>query len=401
MLEYFTSLSFSTFLFITYELDFQIGNLGIPVVDVGLMALLDTVHLLLVFMTGLHVPPTLTVILVQFTLPLTAIVTQFVHRDGCAKRRCCGGGSNCESRNINDNDDDNNNNNRIDNVGRRHHNDGGHSDDSHSEIVEGSPLVGCGGLCMEHLVGSIVIAIAVLLALCPAIYSIVDPEFFVYADQIPIQTAYNTLLYVSSCIPAAASQLYKEHIFLQYKQPVQSDHLNLTISVFQLIFASIVSPLVYSLQGLGAGDETVLYSSKEFSKNFLDGFRCFLGTLDEDTASNGYADSAECDYSFGLVLLNSFSIISVGVAVDKIINAGATKVMSRGVSAGIIISVICLYSYDMHIPEFNYGPAIDSLNLVCLILLVVGSEIYHRVSLQDATFQTTFPEIENFYDDME
>ena len=73
--------------------------------------------------------------------------------------------------------------------------------------------------------------------------------------------------------------------------------------------------------------------------------------------------------------------------------------MYRGVSAGIILSGIFLYLYDLHIPDFNYGPAIDSLNLVCLILLVVGSEIYHRVSLQDSSFETIYPEIDSFLDD--
>jgi hypothetical protein len=78
----------------------------------------------------------------------------------------------------------------------------------------------------------------------------------------------------------------------------------------------------------------------------------------------------------------------------------ATKVMYRGVSIGIIFSVISLYVYDLHIPDFSYGIAIDSLNLVCVLLLVVGSEVYHRVSLQDAAFETIYPEIENFFDDV-
>jgi len=77
----------------------------------------------------------------------------------------------------------------------------------------------------------------------------------------------------------------------------------------------------------------------------------------------------------------------------------ATKVMYRGVSAGIILSVTLLYIYDLNIPEFSYGAAIDSLNLLCLLLLVAGSEIYHRVSLQDASFETVYPEIESFFDD--
>jgi hypothetical protein len=333
------------------------------------MALLDTVHMLLVFLTGIHVAPTLTVILVQFTLPLTALITQFVHPDGRVKR-CFGAPS----------------------VSME-------TSDS-SAGIEGRPLPGWGGLSIEHISGSVIIMLAVLLALCPAMYSIVDPNFFIYAGTIPIQTACNTMLFVSSCIPAATSQLYKEHIFLQYKQPVQADYLNFLLSIFQLIFASIMAPLVYTLQGLVASDDwPSLYPSSGFSKNFVEGVQCFLGILDEDRAENGYADEAVCSYSLSLVVLHAFSIIAVGIAVDKIINAGATKVMFRGVSAGIIFSVTCLYIYDLHIPDFSYGPVIDCLNLICVLLLVVGSEVYHRVSLQDATFETVFPEVDNFYDD--
>jgi hypothetical protein len=340
------------------------------------MALLDTIHILLVFLTGLNVPPTLTVILVQFTLPLTALLTQFVHPDGCMKR-CCGGqppSQQAESSNVN---------------GSPHSNGPNSPQNEEADYSEGRPLPGWGGLSLAHILGSVIISMAVLLALCPAIYSILDPAFFIYADAIPLQTAYNTMLFVSSCIPAAASQLYKEHIFLQYKQPVQSDYINFILSAFQFIFASIMAPLVYTLQGLAATEDWPnLYPSSGFSTNFKEGFQCFVGNLDEDRASDGYDDSAECDFSIAFVLLYSFSIIAVGVAVDKIVNAGATKVMYRGVSAGIIASVLCLYTYDMHTSRFNYGPAIDSSNLVCVLLLVVGSEVYHRVSLQDATFET-------------
>eukprot|EP00934_Nitzschia_sp_Nitz4_P001648 Nitzschia sp. Nitz4//scaffold3_size479765//168785//170480//NITZ4_000069-RA/size479765-augustus-gene-0.34-mRNA-1//-1//CDS//3329550665//1648//frame0 len=357
--------------------NFAMEPLGIPIVDVGLMALLDTVHLLLVFLSGYHVAPTLTVILVQFTLPLTAMLTQFVHRDGCFKR-CCGGSQ------------------QVTEEGSPE----APPPPPPPVVQQGRSLAGWGGLSVEHVLGSGIIALAVLLALSPAFYTIWDPFFFIYADTIPIQTAYNTLLFVSGCIPAAASQLYKEHIFLQYKQPVQPDFLNFILSLFQLIFTSIMSPLVYTLLGLCAGDNwPSLYPSSGFSKNVVEGFQCFLGVLDQDRAENGYIDNAQCQYCMGLVLLHSFSIIAVGVAVDKIINAGATKVMYRGVSAGIIVAVMSLYFYDMHIPDFNYGPAIDSLNLVCVLLLMVGAEVYHRVSIEDATFETVYPEVENYYED--
>lgn len=330
------------------------------------MALLDTLHMILVFITGIHVSPTLTVILVQFTLPLTALITQVVHPDGCTKYLCgCRKWSEANEQN----------------------------DES------GQTPTGWGGLYVEHVMGCVIISLAVLLGLCPAIYSIWDPLFFLYADTIPLQTAYNTLLFVSSCIPAAASQLYKEHIFLKHKRPIQADHLNMVLSILQLIFACIMAPLVYNLQGFAARRRwTDLYPSSGITKNIEEGLQCFFGTLDEYQAHNGYEDEALCDYTLGLVLGYSFSIIAVGVAVDKIVNAGATKVMYRGVSAGIVVSSIILYLYDESIPDFSYGPAIDSLNLVCVLLLILGAEVYHRKSLQDATFETEYQTIDDFYD---
>jgi hypothetical protein len=128
--------------------------------------------------------------------------------------------------------------------------------------------------------------------------------------------------------------------------------------------------------------------------------KCFFGYLSDGDQENKYPEEARCDYTMGLVIIHVLSIIFVGIAVDKIVNAGATKVMYRGVSAGIIVSVICMHLYDLHIPDFSYGASIDGLNLICLILLILGSEVYHRVTLQDSTFETEYPAIGNIYDNM-
>ena len=346
-------------------------GLGIPLVDVSLMALLDVINLILVFLTGIYVPPALTVILVQFILPLTVFLTQFSHADGrCSFGRSSGG-------------------------------DTAATDATESSYIHSTALPGWGGLSAPHLWGSLIIFCAVALALLPAFYSMSNPDFFVYADAIPLRTAYNSLLFVSACIPAAASQLYKEHVFLYYKQPVHLPLLNLVLSIFQFLFASVLSPLVFGLQGLGAKtdeDWTTLYPNTAFSENFVDGLRCFFLQLSDDDQDNKYPEEARCDYTLVLTILHAFSIIAVGVAVDRIVNAGATKVMYRGISAGIIMAVLCMQFYDLSIVDYSYGPFVDGLNWTCAILLILGSEVYHRVSLADATFETIYPPMENLYD---
>ena len=339
-------------------------GLGIPLVDVGLMALLDVVNLILVFLTGMYVPPTLTVILVQFLLPLTVFLTQFTHPDG----RCS-----C--------------------------NRGNRGNDSVDEMPSTS-LPGWGGLSANHLWGSLIILVSVVIAMMPALYSIADPDFFVYADPIPLRTACNSLLFLSACIPAAASQLYKEHVFLYYKQPSDLPLLNLVLSVFQFLFASVLSPLIFGLQGLGAKTDenwSTLYPNTDFSRNFLDGLHCFLQPGNAADLSE-WPEESECDLTLLLTFLNAFSIIAVSVAVDRIVQAGATKVMYRGISAGIMLAVVCMQIYDSSIPDFSYGPLFDAINLICAVLLILGSEVYHRVSLTDSTFETVYPPVENLYD---
>jgi hypothetical protein len=336
------------------------------------MALLDTVHLLLVVISGSHVPPTLVVILVQLTIPLTCFFTQFVHPDGyCTSDRRDNGEESTSRRN--------------------------------ATTAAHPPLRGYGGLASEHVLGSLIITLAVVAGLTPAIISFFDPEMFIAVDLVPLRTALNTLIFTSGCIPAAASQLYKEHVFLQHKQPVDANQFNLLLSVFQFMFLLIISPLAYTLQGLSGARRqdtwTDLYPSAQISSNFRDGLACFLGTLDDATQESAYPEDARCDYSLLIVVAHVMSIIIIGVAVDKMVNAGATKIIYRGMSAGIILAVLALFTYDIHDPNFNFGPGIDSLDLVCTLTLILGSEVYHRVSLQDATFETVYPEIEDLYDE--
>jgi hypothetical protein len=181
-------------------------SLGISIIDVALMAFLESIQLILVFLTGLHVPPTLTVILIQFTLPLTAFLTQFVHPQGrCRCSPSAGSDSeSAEARNVG-----------VDatpppppppgdpyrdasyrNASLDHRNDeterllsqgyqfASTNDDPAASSAESNTRNTCGGLSSEHVYGSLIIFLAVVLALIPAFYSIARPDFFEYAGAL-------------------------------------------------------------------------------------------------------------------------------------------------------------------------------------------------------------------------
>jgi len=164
-------------------------SLGLSLVDVFLVALVDTFSLVTVFLTGLRVPPTDVVILLQAQLPLCCFLTQLVHRDGYFTRlvkwykQCVQGRSPADMNSL------------------VHSQMNGLMDGS---INGNQNVLGFAGLERQHVYGSLIISLAVLLALVPAFYAMIDPVAFYYADPIPVRTALHSLLYVGSCIAAAA-----------------------------------------------------------------------------------------------------------------------------------------------------------------------------------------------------
>ncbi len=118
------------------------------------------------------------------------------------------------------------------------------------------------------------------------------------------------------------------------------------MSIIQLLFAVVLSPLACGLQGMGNGPGwTTLHPSKQIGENIIHGLYCFLRQLDEDIMLSSYPNQAECSCSWLLVLLHVFFIVMVGVSIDKL--AAATKVMYRGVSMGIMLAVLFMFVYQI------------------------------------------------------
>ena len=371
--------AFTSFRWICRKKSKRSGLGMLPLADVALMAVLDTIQLLLVVISGSHVAPILTAILVHVTIPMTTYINTIIGPKGCLYEVFRS--SEKEAR---------------ENA----------EDEPNREVVEaGAP----GFQSSQMLFGATLIMLSSILALAPALLTLTCPSFLSSKDVMADRSAWNTLLFFVSYIPGAISQSFKEKTLEAYAQPVDQDILNAVLSLFSAIFAFLVSPLFYPLQGFADLPSapnlhrTVevekwihQYPSKDVSRNFRQGLQCLIGTLDNEIQVRGYPEQAHCDFAYGFVLLHVFSIIVISYAVGKICNAGAFKVMHRGISAGIIVSIVTLFFYQVFVDNVDYGVLPSVFHITCAAVLVMGSEVYHRVTLESPSFETQFPPVAQF-----
>jgi len=376
--------SFTFFRWICRKKSKRSGLGMLPLADVALMAVLDTFQLLLVVISGSHVAPILTAILVHVTIPITTYINTIIGPKGCLYEVF-----------------------RSSEKETRKNAEGyAREDEPNGEVVEADAP---GFQSSQMLFGATLIMLSSILALAPAVLTLTCPSFLSSKDVMADRSAWNTLLFFVSYIPGAISQAFKEKTLEAYAQPVDQDILNAVLSLFSAIFAFLVSPLFYPLQGFADVPSTPdlhatavvdnwihQYPSKDVSRNFRQGFQCLIGTLDNEIQIRGYPEQAHCDFAYGFVLMHVFSIIVISYTVGKICNAGAFKIMHRGISAGIILSVVSLFFYQVFVDNVEYGVLPSVFHITCAAVLVMGSELYHRTTLESPSFETQFPSVAQF-----
>eukprot|EP00591_Stephanopyxis_turris_P014340 CAMPEP_0195535432 /NCGR_PEP_ID=MMETSP0794_2-20130614/44255_1 /TAXON_ID=515487 /ORGANISM="Stephanopyxis turris, Strain CCMP 815" /LENGTH=612 /DNA_ID=CAMNT_0040668571 /DNA_START=35 /DNA_END=1871 /DNA_ORIENTATION=+ len=388
---------------------------NVPLADIGLMAILDSVHLLLALISGSHVSPFLTVMLVQLTIPLTICFTQCINKDG-ACGNICNAFASSEDDMVSlgpfENCDDMSRSVAASSTGMDDR-----SMHSNSQLALDLPndnVNNFGGLSTQHLLGASIILFALLLILSPSILELIKPANLkaVLEHDFPstnCETAWNTIVFALSFLPHATSTLFKEYTQIECKQPVDSNSLNMILSIFQFVFMGILSPLFYALQGLAAPpsakvlDATKIgryswiqnYPTSDVSVNFKDGLKCFCGILDTTIAQERYAEPAQCDWAWLLVLVHILSIIAIGLAIDRMVLYGATKILYRGLSVGLVCAVILMVIYDKQAES----SVVKCMYFGSMAILLIGLETFHKVRLPNATFETVYPEMENLYED--
>jgi hypothetical protein len=251
-------------------------------------------------------------------------------------------------------------------------------------------------LILVRNLGACVILLSILVSLLPVYFPTVDPtRFFFHISSLPFvdtTTLWNTALFLFSCLPAAASQAYKHHALVETAQSVHAPLMNFTLSITSLIFIIFLSPLVYSLQGLGTPitdnmnvtQWIELYPSYTYSSNFHHCIQCILGTMSDEVQLNGYPEVAQCQYAWLLVLIHVLSILLMQYAMEKMCYAGAPRLIGHGMTWGILFGSTSMFFYG----GYDYSSLIFWIG--CISILILGSEMYQQTSVKIDTFETVY-----------
>mmetsp|Transcript_32069 Transcript_32069/g.93132 ORF Transcript_32069/g.93132 Transcript_32069/m.93132 type:complete len:400 (-) Transcript_32069:196-1395(-) len=218
---------------------------------------------------------------------------------------------------------------------------------------------GRSGFRTSHFAGAAVIAASVLVALLPAL---VSGSF---------RTVLNTLLYLSSCVPAAASALYKEQALVAFRQPVDPYELNLQVDLCQLLLLIPATPAVFRLTNPGSSD---------FVHSLQAAFRCIFSASEFGASDDSLhlPDTSSCNASLYIMLVYIVAALLVNWVVDKVFSFGSSVMLYRAVTAATLTAFIVLGFFAHGHPHSVFGVSVAVLNIPSAIILVVGSEIYHR-----------------------
>ena len=244
--------------------------------------------------------------------------------------------------------------------------------------------------------GAVLILLSVLFSMIPIYFPMLDPTRIIFhSTSIPYldsMTMWNTALFAFSCLPAAASQAYKHHALVETAQNVHATFMNFIISITSLIFIILLSPLVYSLQGLGTpitDDMNVtqwieLYPSYTYASNFHQSLDCILGTISDEIQLTGYPEVAHCKNSWLLVLIHVLSIMFMQYALEKMCSSGAPRLVGHSLSFGLVLGSSFMFTYG----GYNHPSLIFWGG--CILLLILGSEMYQQTSVKIDTFETVY-----------
>ena len=341
---------------------------------------LDTLQLLLFAVGSSHVPPTLVVLIPHASVPLSHMIESILSRTTHSI--------------LGENDGD------VDDIDVFA--DSGHSNKKRRHVL------------MSH--GSIFIALSMIMGLAPFFHYLfryshdihnVIVEEHALAHR---RTALNALLVLASTIPTAASQVLKERTLMSLSGPVNPQLVNTVSSLFSILFALLLLPMVIPLQGIGGfvfvDGNTIsgsMYPASDAASNLCDALRCLF--LLSNNYSN-YPEASTCGPALPLITLVHVSSAAVASfvigrqhAASDVPDATTGDAIARAIPLSVVLAFVFMVSYRLLPPVNDDGggwePPLIAWHLVCATILVVGSNSYHRAAAEVPTYETSDPRVDD------
>ncbi|CAM9360027.1 unnamed protein product, partial [Heterosigma akashiwo] len=119
-----------------------------------------------------------------------------------------------------------------------------------------------------------------------------------------------------------------------------------------------------------------------------DGWACAFWGEPRNGASDALPQRAQCAYSFYLAAGYVAAAVLVNVFVDRLLLYSTERAMYRGVTASILVACAALALYTTQSNGVYYPDSLSLLDVVSIIMLVIGLEVYHSVKEPDSDFLT-------------
>lgn len=304
--------------------------------SIFLIALLDTLSLVVMVVAGASTPPVLTVLFMQATIPFIILL------------------SSCPPPSFS------------------------------SSPFSPSITTGRGGgrktkmFKNEHWQGGGLILLGIAVAMAPTVHA----AFWHGHRDIGI----NTLAYVLCCLPAAFSQLVKERAIIKFSQPMNFYYLNLLLGIYQFVLLLVLSPLTYRLQGLGMGWNT--YAMTDLSTAVTDMCLCLFSG--QSIPPGRYPIDPQCRFASLATFFYIFSTLLVTFAVNGVLAYGTPLILYRTINASVALAFVVLALYSMNKWAWITSYALNIFDFLGLFIVLAGMERYHREPEPDTEMLTHF-----------
>lgn len=220
----------------------------------------------------------------------------------------------------------------------------------------------------SQVVGIAVMIFAIVITLIPALESVVSSEFETR------EGGWNTIVFLLSAIPAAASMMYKERAIQE--QPMDMVYLNAWVSVYQFIGGLMLAPFVF--------DVDFLHLNQRMS-----GLECLINGRNEV-----YSD--KCHLGIGILMAYVVFNVAINLLLLALIKLTGVSVTNSTAIIGFVASFMVLEAYEWDPLAFGGAERWVSspfiVDIIAFIGMLAGKTMYHCEPEPDIEATTTSAE---------